>query len=80
MSSKVFDTSLVFPIPESPNIQYTIGGLFIANPEGFYFDSVDEIIANKGVISPLKHKNIPQAVQNQHLDLLNEFIDSGKYK
>jgi len=49
--------------------------LFVANPEGFYFDTVDTIIKNKGVIKELRHKRITQKKQKQYLELLNEFIE-----
>lgn len=50
--------------------------LFVANPNGFYFDTVDNIIKNKGVIPELHHKKIPQKTQQQYLDMLNEFISA----
>lgn len=49
--------------------------LFIATPEGFYFDHIKEIIACKGAIKPFKHKNIPTATQLEYTKLLNEFIN-----
>lgn len=48
--------------------------LFVASPQGFYFDSIDNIIANKGAISEFKHKMIPASTQEKYLKLLNEFI------
>jgi len=50
--------------------------LFIATPEAFYFGKVAEIVKNKGRISPLKHPNIPKALQQKYIDLLNEFLSS----
>lgn len=50
--------------------------LFVANPKGFYYDTVDNIIKNKGVISELHHKRISPKIQQQYLDMLNEFIVS----
>jgi hypothetical protein len=48
--------------------------LFVASPDGFYYDSVDDIIANKGSIQDFKHSSIPTKKMSQFLDLLNEFI------
>lgn len=48
--------------------------LFIATPDGFYFDSVEDIIKNKGEIAAFKHPKIKAKAQQQYLDLLNEFI------
>ena len=48
--------------------------LFIASPDGFYFDTVEDIIANKGEIKPFKHPKITAKTQTQYIDLLNEFI------
>ena len=48
--------------------------LFIASPDGFYFDTVEDVIASKGEIKPFKHPKIPAKTQTQYLELLNEFI------
>lgn len=48
--------------------------LFVASPSGFYFDTVDDIITNKGAISHFRHANIPEKTQAKYLALLNEFI------
>lgn len=48
--------------------------LFIATPEGFFFDQVDTIIGNKGVIKPFHHAKIPAKLIEQYLAMLNEFI------
>ncbi len=48
--------------------------LFIASPNGFYFDQINTIIKNKGEISTFKHKNLPQNSQAEYLKLLNVFI------
>jgi len=48
--------------------------LFIATPDGFYFDTVSDIIESKGNISPFKHPKIKAATQAEYLSLLNEFI------
>jgi hypothetical protein len=48
--------------------------LFIATPDGFFFDQVETILKNKGDIKPFTHGKIPEKVQVQYLALLNEFI------
>lgn len=48
--------------------------LFIASPDGFYFDQVETIIKNNGVIKPFKHPKIPAKEIAQYIALLNEFI------
>ncbi len=48
--------------------------LFIASPDGFYFDQVEGIIKNKGEIKPFSHAKIPTKTTDQYLALLNEFI------
>ena len=48
--------------------------LFIASPDGFYFDTVDDVIASKGEIKPFKHPKITVKTQSQYLDLLTDFI------
>jgi hypothetical protein len=48
--------------------------LFVASPEGFYFDTVDDIINNKGAISEFNHGKIDIKTIQGYLKLLNEFI------
>jgi len=48
--------------------------LFIASPNGFYFDSVDGIIAHKGQIKDFKHSGVPEKKMAEFLCLLNKFI------
>jgi hypothetical protein len=48
--------------------------LFIATPDGFYFDQVETIIKNNGVIKPFSHAKIPTKVIAQYQVMLNEFI------
>ena len=48
--------------------------LFMATPDGFFYDQVDTIIANKGVIKPFHHAKIQPKLVEQYLAMLNEFI------
>lgn len=49
--------------------------LFIATPDGFYSDEVEKIVNEKGVITPLNHKQIPKELQESYIKLLMEFMD-----
>ncbi len=46
--------------------------IFLATEAGFYFDSIENIIKNRGAIKKLKHPNIPDELQQKYLKLLNE--------
>lgn len=48
--------------------------MFIATTEGFYFDTVSNVIKNKGEISRFKHPKISLKTQQKYINLLNEFI------
>lgn len=47
--------------------------LFIASLDGFYFDEINNIIKNKGKISRLKNSQIPNELQGQYLQILQDF-------
>jgi hypothetical protein len=48
--------------------------LFLATPDGFFFDKASEIVKNGGVIQPFTHPQIPSELQSKYTQLLNEFI------
>lgn len=48
--------------------------LFLATPEGFYFDKANKIIEKKGVMDKLTHPQIPMELQEEYKKLLNELI------
>lgn len=48
--------------------------LFLATPEGFFFDKAIKVIENKGVMKRLSHPQIPDTLQAKYTELLNEFI------
>lgn len=50
--------------------------LFVATPEGFYFDSCNELL-RKNELSPLSDAVIPTVIQKEYLQLLREFIHNG---
>jgi hypothetical protein len=51
--------------------------LFLATPDGFFFDKAGTIIEKEGAISPLNHPQIPKELQDKYVALLNEFIVSS---
>lgn len=50
--------------------------LFIATLDGFYFDSIEAILAHNGVPAKLEDHDIPTEVQQEYLMIINEFEDS----
>lgn len=48
--------------------------VFMATPEGFYFDSCNNILQNEGRLAALKAEWISDAMQAEYLVLLNQFI------
>ena len=48
--------------------------LFLATPEGFFFNSVEKILEQGGCMDSLNHKNITPELQENYLAMLNEFI------
>ena len=48
--------------------------LFLATPDGFYFDFCNFIIENKGAMLSLKNDWVSAEIQKEYLGLLNDFI------
>jgi hypothetical protein len=48
--------------------------LFLATPNGFFFDRVKDILANKGEINKLNLPRVKEEIQEKYRHLLNEFI------
>lgn len=48
--------------------------LFIATPEGFYFDTCHNVVNHEGDLNRLSPKWIPKEAQEKHLKLLKEFV------
>ncbi len=48
--------------------------LFLATPNGFFFDKASTIIEHGGVVEKLSHPEIPSELQEKYTKLLNEFI------
>jgi hypothetical protein len=49
--------------------------LFIATPEGFFFQKVGTIVEQNGAIAPLSHTRITEKLQCEYIQLLNQFIE-----
>lgn len=47
--------------------------LFIATLNGFYFDSIEDIISRNGFISPLSDDEVPAEIRQKYLSVLAEF-------
>lgn len=47
--------------------------LFVASLDGFYFDEINKIIENSGIISKLEHDQISYDVQSKYLQILTDF-------
>jgi hypothetical protein len=48
--------------------------LFLATPDGFFFDKVSKIIEREGIIDKFSHPEISIELQENYTRLLNEFI------
>ena len=66
------DNSDILKIAEQMGEAWNPSYIFLATKNGFYFDSIQNVIKNKGDIKELIHKNIPQSLQKKYLKLLNE--------
>jgi len=51
--------------------------LFIASPDGFFFEPCHTVVANNGVMGRLYEKWVKLPVQHDYLKLLNEFEVKG---
>lgn len=52
--------------------------LFIATPEGFYYDKVSLIVESDGKIAPLVDPDLPPSLQEKYIALLNTFLQNGE--
>ena len=51
--------------------------LFLATPNGFFFDKASTIVEHEGVVEKLHHPDISNDLQEKYTKLLNEFISPG---
>lgn len=49
--------------------------LFIASPEGFYFDDIENIISNKGECARLSFEEISEVSQNKYKEELSKLFN-----
>ncbi len=47
--------------------------LFVASPDGFFFEPCNTVLKNNGQIGPLYDKWVPYDIQKDYLKLLNQF-------
>ena len=64
-------------IAEKMHASWNPSYLFIATLDGFYFDEINKIIDNQGLITPLVHPRIPAEVQQQYLQILRDFEENN---
>jgi hypothetical protein len=60
-------------IAEQVREHWTVAWLFLATPEGFYFDAINRVIASGGKIPPLSGSWIDTDTQKHYLSLMMEF-------
>ena len=68
------ETKWILPDAERMYKSWKPSYLFLATPEGFFFDKAKTIVENKGVVSKFSDKFIPKELQDKYTELLNEFI------
>ena len=51
--------------------------LFVCTLDGFYFDSIEAILAHHGIVTALDTTAIPASIQNEFLAIVREF-EAGK--
>jgi hypothetical protein len=67
------NTGFVLKDAERMHKSWNPSYLFIATLEGFFFDEIKKIIENKGIITPLDHPQVPEALQKNYLKILQDF-------
>jgi hypothetical protein len=70
---KSLNTRHVLENAERMSSSWNPSYLFIATLYGFYFDSIENIINNKGKIPKFDDKLIPNKVQEKYLQILKDF-------
>lgn len=68
--SRVTDEELYKMAKQLDEKNWGLSKLFVASPEGFYYDDVDQIIANKGKCAELPHDVIGKSTQEKYLSQL----------
>jgi hypothetical protein len=70
----------VLAIAESMSESWNPSSLFIATPEAFYFDEIENIISNKGKINEYTHPNLTKAQKDKYIKILNDFESPTIYE
>ena len=60
-------------IAEKVRERWDVAWLFLATPEGFFFDAINRVINSGGKIPPLANSWIDERTQARYRTLLNEF-------
>jgi hypothetical protein len=55
-------------------LKWGLSHVFVVSHDGFYYENVHTLIRNKGNISKLSTRYIPQAIQEKYLALLHRFL------
>ena len=70
---KRLDKDDVLNMAKNMEKSWVTAKLFVATPEGFYFDDIKDIIENNGEIQKFSHPDISIEVQMKYLALLNKY-------
>lgn len=54
--------------------------LFVASPDGFFFEPCNTVVKNEGKIGPLYETWVPKSVMSKYLELLNDFEHGDGHK
>ncbi len=74
---KKLDKDDILSVAKHMEKSWVTAKLFIATPDGFYFDDIKDIIENNGKIQKFSHPDIDYKTQQQYLKLLNKYENSG---
>ncbi len=67
------DEYFVLEIAKKMEKSWITAKLFLATPDGFFFDDIKSIIKNKGKMERLFHPNISKEMQQKYLKLLIKY-------
>lgn len=70
---RVINNESILQIAQRMKKTWSPSYLFLATPEGFYFDEISTIIQNHGEILGLDEHIAPPEVQVEYLKILNDF-------
>lgn len=70
---KKLNYSDVLKCAKKMKVSWNPSSLFIATLDGFYFDSIEDIINNNGEIKKFNNKHISKDTQDNYLEILKDF-------